>query len=116
MKENIESGTEWIEDQVDLNLDIDNLRFEIDPVNNLANATTVPRGGFNIQDNSISAAEYAAAIPYTKQYGIRMKNIETNPAGVLTAINSWYNVFCNPLTEKKFIRLCNWKFLVTVLD
>lgn len=28
MKENIESGTEWIEDPVDLNLDIDKLRFE----------------------------------------------------------------------------------------
>jgi intein/homing endonuclease len=28
MKESIESGTEWIEDPVDLNLDIDNLRFE----------------------------------------------------------------------------------------
>jgi hypothetical protein len=28
MKENIESGTEWIEDPVDLNLIIDNLDFE----------------------------------------------------------------------------------------
>jgi intein/homing endonuclease len=28
MKENIESGTEWIEDPVDLNLKIDNLDFE----------------------------------------------------------------------------------------
>jgi intein/homing endonuclease len=28
MKENIESGTEWIENPVDLNLDLDNLDFE----------------------------------------------------------------------------------------
>lgn len=28
MRDVIESGTEWIEDPVDLNLDIDNLRFE----------------------------------------------------------------------------------------
>jgi hypothetical protein len=28
MRDVIESGTEWIEDPVDLNLDIDKLRFE----------------------------------------------------------------------------------------
>lgn len=71
---------------------VENARFELNPSSYAGTGSKKPTGGFSVTkpDGTVSA--------YTKNYGIRMKNWSTNSAGVLTAINSWYETFCNPDT------------------